>query len=217
MITCSCCGIHWGNWDGLGCTTAARSHPGASPLGSRKPERRKKHGFPPGGWEGGSPSLQRGPAGMWELQHLPAEFPSSWKRFSGTNPDLVLSCSALLCPGEQQGRGAGAGDRNLKPKCRDKPQILAFSSALDQGSAAPRRSRPISGVEELGQGSRREIYLWDSGKGWENLGEVLQPRSGVTPGSGIYLEQDNVSDRREKNKKIRGGGADPSPWLGVTG
>lgn len=36
---------------------------------------------------------------------------SSQKRFSGTNPDLDLSCCALLCPGEQQGRGKGSLER----------------------------------------------------------------------------------------------------------
>lgn len=91
---------------------------------------------------------------------------------------------------------------NLSPDSKDNLQGLAFSSALDQGSSQPsHRSHPISGVEELGQGSRREIYLWDSGKGWGNLSEVPKPRSGVIPGSVIYLEWDNVSDRREKNKK----------------
>lgn len=71
----------------------------------------------------------------------------------------------------------------------------------------------MSSAEELGKGSRRVIYLWDSGKGWGSLGEVLKPSSGVSPVSVMYLERDNVSDRRGK-KKIHGGGADPSPWPG---
>lgn len=56
-------------------------------------------------------------------------------------------------------------------------------------------------MEELGQGSRGEICLWDSREGWGTLGEVLKPRSGVIRGLVIYLERDNVSDRREKKKK----------------
>lgn len=71
----------------------------------------------------------------------------------------------------------------------------------------------MNGVKELGKGSRRVIYLWHSGKGWGSLGEVLKPRSGVSPVSVIYLERNNVSDRRRK-KKVCGGGADPSPWPG---
>ena len=59
----------------------------------------------------------------------------------------------------------------------------------------------MSGVEELGKGSRRVIYLWDSRKGWGSLSEVLKPRSGVSPVPVIYLERDNVSDRRKKNEK----------------
>lgn len=72
----------------------------------------------------------------------------------------------------------------------------------------------MSGTELLGKGSRRVIYLWDSRKGWGSLGEVLKPRSGVSPVSVIYLERDNVSDRRGGKKNIYGGGADPSPWPG---
>lgn len=56
----------------------------------------------------------------------------------------------------------------------------------------------MSSTEELGKGSGRVIYLWDSGKGWGSLSEVLKPRSGVSPVSVIYLEWDNVSDRRKK-------------------
>ena len=58
----------------------------------------------------------------------------------------------------------------------------------------------MSGAEELRKGSSRVIYLWDSRKGWGSLGEVLKPRSGVSPVSVIYLERDNVSDRRKKRK-----------------
>lgn len=99
--------------------------------------------------------------------------------------------------GGEQEQVTGISNPNAEINPRSPPLAQLWIKA----AAAPRRSHPVSGVEELGQGSRREIYLWDSGKGWENLGEVLKPRSGVTPGSGIYLEQDNVSDRREKNKK----------------
>lgn len=45
------------------------------------------------------------------------------------------------------------------------------------------------------------IYLWDSGKGWGNLSEVLKPRSGVSPVLVIYLERENVSDKRKKKLK----------------
>lgn len=60
----------------------------------------------------------------------------------------------------------------------------------------------MNGMKELGKGSRRVIYLWDSGKGWGSLGEVLKPRSGVSPVSVIYLERNNVSDRRRKKKSV---------------
>lgn len=72
----------------------------------------------------GGRQLWQSRPGAWELQHHPAELPSSWKRFSGTNPDLVLNCHALLCPGEQQGRGAATGDMNLSPESSDNPKIL---------------------------------------------------------------------------------------------
>lgn len=75
--------------------------------------------------------------GAWELQHHPAEFPSSWQRFSGTNPDLVLSCRALLCPGEQQRRGAGTGDVNLSPESRDNPKILPLPQLWIKAAAGP--------------------------------------------------------------------------------
>lgn len=75
---------------------------------------------------------------------------------------------------------------DLSPDPRDRNNISALISAWDQSS----RSHP----EELGKGSRRVIYVWDSGKGWGSLGEVLKPRSGVSPVSVIYLELDNVSN-----------------------
>lgn len=71
-------------------------------------------------------------------------------------------------------------------------------------------------AEVLRKGSRTLIYLWDSGKGRGSLGEVLKPRSGVSSVSVIYLEWEKASDRRKKIM-LRGGGADPFPWLGVAG
>lgn len=82
------------------------------------------------------------------------------------------------------------------PNALEKASFGARGTALCSGS----RSHPVSGTEALGKGSRRVIYLWDSGKGWGSRGEVLKPRSGVSPVSVIYLEWDKVSDRRGKTK-----------------
>lgn len=149
---------------GMGCTTAAWSLPGAPSLGSRKAQRRENHIF---FHEGGREVVVEWSGvllgcGSCSLALLSSEFPTPWKRFSGTNPDLVLSLHALLCPGEQQGRGAGTGDPNLSPDSRGNPKILTFPSALGRGSSWP-HAGPVTAAAWSSSG--REIYLWDSRAG----------------------------------------------------
>lgn len=72
------------------------------------------------------------------------------------------------------------------------------NNSLCSGSRQRPRAVLSQRAEVLRKGFRRLIYLWDSGKGWGSLREVLKPRSGVSGVSVIYLEWDNASDRRKK-------------------
>lgn len=86
----------------------------------------------------------------------------------------------------------GTGGVDLWPDPGDK------TNSLCSGSRQRPRAVLSQRAEVLRKGFGRLIYLWDSGKGWGSLGEVLKPRSGVSGVSVIYLEWDNASDRRKK-------------------